>query len=534
MISRRKFVRQSLLAAGSTALLPVLNSCAEQSGFTGEIKGPNSTLGHKLRTMDFSPPTEKYSTDVVIVGGGVAGLSAARFLHQHSVNFKLLELSDEVGGNAARGKNQYTAFPWGAHYLPLPGSNDPELIAFLKEVNVITGEENGLPVFNEYYLCFDPKERLYINNYWQDSLIPHAGLPKDDRDQIARFTTLMLDFKRRRGKDGKEAFAIPVDYSSQDEELLALDQISMSQYLTAQGLTSEYLKWYVNYCCADDFGASIDDTSAWAGIHYFASRKGIAANAESDALLTWPEGNFFLIDSLRKNLEDHIVTNSLAYKVEPKGDHVMVTYYDAAKNSSISVTSRKVILATPQYINQRILIDESLKFETSAFHYAPWMVANITIDSSLDERRGAPLSWDNVFYGSKSMGYVNANHQHISIRENKKVITYYLPLTGTDVKNERLAAYGRTYDQWKEIILSDLRKPHPKIEQAILHLDVWLWGHGMIRPGVGFMWGEDRKNYIAAQSANILKAHSDMSGISIFEEAFYRGHIAAKQCIQSL
>ena len=42
--------------------------------------------------------------DVVIVGGGVAGLSAARKLKQAGVDFVLLELEPEVGGTAVSGE----------------------------------------------------------------------------------------------------------------------------------------------------------------------------------------------------------------------------------------------------------------------------------------------------------------------------------------------------------------------------------------------------------------------------------------------
>ncbi|MEI8285997.1 MAG: FAD-dependent oxidoreductase, partial [Actinomycetes bacterium] len=38
------------------------------------------------------------SSDVVIVGGGLAGLTAARVLEQHNINAVLLEASDGVGG----------------------------------------------------------------------------------------------------------------------------------------------------------------------------------------------------------------------------------------------------------------------------------------------------------------------------------------------------------------------------------------------------------------------------------------------------
>ena len=37
-------------------------------------------------------------TDVIIIGGGMAGLTAARVLHQNGINFLLLEATDRVGG----------------------------------------------------------------------------------------------------------------------------------------------------------------------------------------------------------------------------------------------------------------------------------------------------------------------------------------------------------------------------------------------------------------------------------------------------
>ncbi len=72
---------------------------------------------------------------------------------------------------------------------------------------------------------------------------------------------------------------------------------------------------------------------------------------------------------------------------------------------------------------------------------------------------------------------------------------------------------------------------HPDIEELILSMDLWPWGHGMIRPDVGFIWGETRKQ-MKASAGNIVFAHSDMSGISNFEEAQYHGVEAAKAVIE--
>jgi hypothetical protein len=45
-----------------------------------------------------------------------------------------------------------------------------------------------------------------------------------------------------------------------------------------------------NYCCRDDYGTRYDQVSAWAGLHYYCSRWGQAANAGNGAWLTWPGG----------------------------------------------------------------------------------------------------------------------------------------------------------------------------------------------------------------------------------------------------
>jgi predicted NAD/FAD-binding protein len=534
MISRRKFVKQSMQAAvGSSLALSALQSCHAPAEFPAKLTGPNARLGHMLRTGKFAEPSESSSADVVIIGGGIAGLSAARYLKKHSDNFILLELGEDTGGNAIAGSNAISAYPWGAHYLPLPGNNDPELIAFLQEANVITGYTNGLPVYNEYHLCFDPKERLYINNFWQEGITPREGVPEKDRHEIERFLALMHDYKNQKGSDGREAFSIPVALSSQDKKYIALDAISMERFLTQNGFTSPYLRWYVNYCCADDFGSSLTDTSAWAGIHYFASRKGKAANASSDSVLTWPEGNYWLVKQIRKGLEKYTRTNSLVYSLDVTSAGVSVLYFDAVTNKTVKITAQAAVLATPQYVNQRLLnpaISRALDY--AAFQYAPWMVANITLDAALDERKGETLCWDNVIYGSDSLGYVNASHQQIGFHSSQNVVTYYKPLLGNDVKKLREQAYHSTIEDWKNIALLDLRKPHKQIENYIKQFDAWVWGHGMIKPAPGFITGESRLQASQPIQDKIYFAHSDMSGISIFEEAFYLGHIAIRKILE--
>lgn len=531
MISRRNFFLKTSQALGLSFLVPSIEGCKQNHVVNGYVTGPNASLGHRLRDMDFPNPSSTMFTKTLIVGGGVAGLSAARYLKKSTDNFLLIELEESVGGNAMAGNNAITAFPWGAHYLPLPGSNDQELLAFLKEAGAITEIKNDLPVYNEYHLCHDPKERLFLNNHWQEGIIPHEGIPREDRAEIDRFITMMYSYKTLKGKDGKDAFAIPVEFSSQDDAIKALDTISAAEFLSEHNFVSQYLQWYVGYCCADDYGSSLQKTSAWAMIHYFASRKGESSNATSDAVLTWPEGNYWLIKKLKKNIHNHIQSNVLAYDVRLTDTGVDVLVFDAKENKSKKISANTVILATPQFINQRLLNTIKRSINYNQFQYAPWMVANLTVTGSLNERKGESLCWDNVIYGSSALGYIRATHQNIGTQSDKNVLTYYKPLLDDDCSASRMHAYERTFEDWRNEIFNDLKKAHPAIEQNTSQMDVWLWGHGMIKPTPGFVWSENRMNASTPIDNKIFFAHSDLGGISIFEEAFYHGHKSAKEVL---
>jgi hypothetical protein len=532
MLTRRKFLWQSIATAAAGSALGSMASCGQSRRTIGTLSGPNSSLGHQLRSNISFAPKITSKKDYVIVGGGIAGLSAARQLAKGKADFYLLELEKQPGGNSNSSTNQFTSYPLGAHYLPLPNLANHDLLEFLQETGVITGYENGLPKFNDLYLCFDPKERLYINEHWQEGLIPQNGVPTKDLIEIEQFLSKMEDWRNKRGRDLKFAFNIPVEESSSDPEFLMLDLISMGQWLLQNNFTSSYLRWYVDYCCSDDFGATAKNVSAWAGLHYFASRKTKELKTHHETVLTWSEGNGWLTNKLKENSSKQVMPECLAYQIIPKKDHVSVLYYNNQEKEFQEIQADKVIMATPQFANKHILqLPDRLNY--SAFEYAPWMVANLTITGDLNEKRGESLSWDNVVYNSESLGYVNAMHQHLDRSSSlaKKVITYYKPLTTTPYSDTRSVLGNQKWEDWLEMIVKDLQGPHPKLKDQIDEINVWHWGHGMITPQPGFISGADRKKAQQPIAERIYFAHSDLSGISIFEEAFYWGTKAARQAM---
>lgn len=530
-VSRRNFLKSFSAGAASLALgiwgyrrYLELN----KYHFSGSIVGANLKVGHLLRTGVSAKPTEIKQIGTVIVGGGISGLSAAWWFKKNNFSdFVLLEMDSDVGGNSASGSNSVSKYPWGAHYVPLPGPEAHYVKDFFEEVGIIKGYEKGLPIYDEYFLCADPHERLLFQGEWQEGLIPQHGVQSVDKMQYNEFFAYIESLKNKKGADGKFIFCIPVDQSSQDAEFLKLDQVSMASYMASRNWNSVYLNWYVNYCCRDDYGMPHDKVSAWAGLHYFASRSGVAANADSQSVLTWSEGNGFLVSKLKERVEDKVVKNSLVFSIENTLHGNQIDVLNTQNNSCVRYLAKNVIFSGPRFTASKIIKGYS---NDVSLDYAPWLIANITLNA-LPQSQGAPISWDNISYYSKSLGYIVANHQDLKLNRKEVVLTYYLPLDEKTPQEERMAAYRKSYKDWLDVIVPDLEKMHPGITRTISNLDIWIWGHGMVSPGIDFIWSPKRKEFVKP-FGSIEFAHSDMSGISIFEEAQFRGVEAAKKILR--
>ncbi|CAH0994618.1 hypothetical protein EMA8858_00729 [Emticicia aquatica] len=532
-ISRKEFLELSGLAlVGSTLGLQSLVSC-ESEKIHGKVVGANHAIGHLVKKAISLPIFQSKKTQVLIIGSGISGLVAGYYLQKAGItDYEILELENHIGGNATFGEDAVGRYPWAAHYLPIPSPENKILIDFLAENKIITGfDANGLPIYDEYSLCFHPEERLFVKGYWQEGLIPNLDISEEDKTQIEQFLAKMELFKHARGNDGKWAFTIPLAYSSADNAFTNFDKLTMKEWLAKEGFTSKALLWYINYCVLDDYGTPLSEVSAWAGIHYFASRKGNAANAKGNDVLTWSEGNGFLMKLLAKNQLKNIKTQRLVYQIEEKSDSVLVDVFDWKNEKRETYTANQVIWAIPQMLRPYLMPKQASEF-VKRFSYSPWIVANLET-KPFDSGRGQALSWDNVIYEGEGLGYILANHQNVNQGQKTWQLTYYKPLVREMPVEERKKAIEKTHENWLSEIIADLKKAHPKIEEAILKMDVKIWGHAMIRPTVGFIHGRERQ--MAQQSLNekIHFAHSDLSGVSIFEEAFYHGYETAKKIIKN-
>ncbi|MGE0824547.1 MAG: FAD-dependent oxidoreductase [Candidatus Binatia bacterium] len=536
------FTRREILTAMLGA--PVALAACMQSALpplpAGTIVGGSVGIGHRLRDGWRITPAAKQWTnvDIVIIGGGIAGLSAAWQFHRAGFHdFILLELEPEIGGTSRSTPSPAISCPWGAHYLPVPMKENATLISLLDEMGILEGyTAEGEPIVAEHYLCRDPQERIFYRGRWYEGLYLAAGASAEDRTQFAAFHTEIDRWVAWRDAQGRRAFTIPIANSSDDPEVTALDRITMRDWLDQHGWTSSRLRWLVNYGCRDDYGLTIENTSAWAGIFYFASRIRQPGHI-AQPLITWPEGNgrivAHLYNRIRAKVRVGLAVTDVIPTESPQRSSVDVVAVDHDTQTALGFHARRVVFAAPQFLTRYLIrpYRDRSPSEFPVFEYGPWFVANLFLQNRPAER-DFPLAWDNVLYDSPSLGYVVATHQR-GLDHGPSIFTYYYPFCETDARAAREKLLAMDWRSCADVVLTDLRRAHPDIDSLVHRLDVMRWGHAMIRPRPGSVWSPTRRT-AALPFRGIHFAHTDLSGVALFEEAFYHGVRAAEEVLAIL
>ncbi|MEJ8845290.1 NAD(P)-binding protein [Variovorax rhizosphaerae] len=523
--------RRTFLGAGAGAL--ALGGCEAREGeIEGGFTGIDVVRGHALRDggLRGAAPSKTRITRVVIAGGGVAGLAAARALRLSGIeDFELLELEDTAGGNSRGGAVGGIACPLGAHYLPVPGDEAHEVQDLLEELG-LRQRVAGRWQYDERHLCHSPQERIFIEGEWQDGLLPMQFAGASALAQYRLFG------QRVEALRTGARFVIPTLRAPLAPALLALDAVPFAAWLDREGFDEPHLRWYLDYCCRDDYGAGAAHVSAWAGIHYFASRHGFHApgddSAERDAVLTWPEGNGWLTRRIAQPLGDRIRGGHVVTRIAEMRSGVEVDAYDAATQSMVRWRAERCIVALPVFVAARIVENPPEVLRNAAAHvrYAPWLVANLHLRAPLTDRPGAAPSWDNVVYGSRGLGYVDARHQSLDPTPGPTVLSWYRPLgpSSYDTSDGRRLLLDRPWTAWRDELVAELSAPHADLRAKATRIDITRYGHAMAMPMPGLLSqvGSHRQAKGKVVAGRLSFAHADWSGYSIFEEAFTRGHVA--------
>jgi hypothetical protein len=224
---------------------------------------------------------------------------------------------------------------------------------------------------------------------------------------------------------------------------------------------------------------------------------------------------------------------------------VEVDVFNTATQAVERWQARRAIVALPIFVAARVLQNppDWLLQAAASTVYAPWLVANIHINSALQDHPGAPPSWDNVLYGdgqrAPGLGYVDAVHQSLKPVPGATVLTYYRALGDMAGSAGRSLLLKQPWTVWRNAILAELSAAHPDLATKATRIDITRYGHAMAVPVPNNFDQMDMqplwRKRIQLQKTERYKlthehlnfAHSDWAGYSVFEEAFTLGHHAA-------
>lgn len=430
-----KFVVAGAVASGcplDAALLPAPPEVAPA------LEGEDNKICHQVRDgKAFSRPPVSAHHDVVIVGGGVSGLTAAYLLQNR--DSLLLEKEPHFGGNAYLMEFQGQAYGTGSAF----GDNEV-VVAFAKEIGL-----EPLPVNN-----FDPTivNGEFVADTWGDGI-----------DKLPYPAPVKEAFKRLR----KEWLAI--DFSQRKDELANLPLTDLMK-----GYPPEVQLWWDGFG-ASSWGSRSEDSPAAMGV---AEMQWMAGPNRKDDRYTWPGGlgalSKHLVDILQPKHADRMLTGATIVSVSNEKNAVNVTYMQGTELKTVA--AKAVIMATPKYITRRIVegIPEKQNDAMQQLRYIPYALVNLIFDKEI-YRKG----YDSWCPGNSFTDFIVADwvvRDQAGYKPKYNILSCYTPLRE---EQRKLLLNEQTSRKLAGDVLKDFQKLLPNTNVDPVEVHIYRRGHPM-------------------------------------------------------
>jgi monoamine oxidase len=490
--SRRDFLK--FVVAGSvTAGCPFRGSLTPAPPeASAQIEGDHFAICHEVRDgTDFPKPPVFKRYDVIIVGGGVSGMSAAHFLRDH--NFLLLEKESHFGGNAYLEEYQGQGFATGSAF----DEKGSESYQLAKELGITL-----LPI--------DSPDPSIIRGEWVADTW-RAGL-----DHLPYSPSLRAAFRKFRAA------------------ILALDPEKDSAHLDSFPITDilksyppELTQWWDAYG-PSNWGAKTHDTAALCVVEDLHAMAG-----DSDDRVTLPGGNGALARALAKSLTakhgDRMLGGATIVSVSPQASEVNVTYFHEGETHTAG--AKAVIMATPKFITARLVdgVPEAQAVAMRSFRYCPYPVVNMIFDKPIYNR-----AYDTWCPGNSFTDVIVADwvlQKDKTYQQKNNILTFYAPLNEAQ---RALLLQDELCQQLAENILSDFRKLQPEFRAAEpIEVHLYRRGHPMYLPVPGNF---TKTIPLASQPMDrVFFANTDSIGpVSDISAAVVAGHRGAEWFLKRL
>ena len=499
-MERRKFIKLSSLAT-----LPIiLQSCDWGSDSNGFPITVNTDIhaGHLIFKSQGFPKTESISTETVIVGGGIAGLSAAN--HLKETDFLVLELSDNLGGTSSSNTIGGTTFAQGAHYdLAYPANYGKDVISLLESLSIIEFQpwKDSWSFSDKHHIVSNSRKNICFENGALRGDVLLEGELKE------RFHELLRPYYGQ----------MPMPTTLIDDVNRQLNEISFHEFLKERiDLTTQF-KRGLDYHMLDDWGGTTDQVSALAGIHYFTCRP---YETQVVDLFSPPDGNGYFIKKLADQLsKDRLMTRHLVKSIQEVDGKFLTEVIDVKEQKVKTIKSNNIIYAGQKHALKYIMPSQYGYFEDNV--YAPWLVLNFVLKNGI-EKKGY---WQNemIMEDETFMGFVDSDMQETGDSKHRVLTAYYClpPASRNDLKNVEanreviVAKTLRYLNQYFDKEINDL----------VEHVFIKVMGHAMPIPQPGYLFKDKNADRL---HPNMTFAGVDNARLPLLFEAMDSGIQAAK------
>ncbi len=502
--------RRNFIKLGALALSPVLikslndwmNSYHQKADFDIEILS-DAGVGHLLWESKSYPIGNELTTEYLIVGGGIAGLSAAYQLREE--DFLLCELSERLGGSSSSNYHKDQHFAQGAHYdLAYPAYYGKELLQVLFDLNIIdfdTAKQTW--TFVDRHFLIDPtRESISFDKGQKRADVLPEGKTKE------RFEALLRPFIGH----------MPMPTWSIDPAYHYLNEMTFYHFLMDKLQPDPHFMQAIDYAMLDDWGGTAKEVSALAGIHYYTCRPYFDGNPE---LFSPPEGNaYFAQKFISKIPQQRLKNNHLVRQINKTATGFEVMVVDIKQQQQIKINTTKIVYAAHKHTLKYIYPAAYPAFQS--IEYAPWVAMNIILNTKTTEK----VFWQNEYLSGDSnfMGFVDSASQFNTLTNERRTLTAYYCLKPSDrkalLKIDQTAPtlVAQTIEYIEEVFGKSIT---PQIEKVYLKV----MGHAMPIPAPNYLLRDFNKE---AAITGIAFAGVDGGRLPLFFEAADSGLQAAK------
>lgn len=652
-ITRRDFVNGGMMVAGGVALSGSLASCSSASdagsappgnipgtldsawtgpGGIGDYANANGNTheivnaAHAVRDRAIeiaNPPAISEKYDLIIVGGGIAGLASAYYYLKERPDDRVLLIENNpiFGGEAKQNEVEVDGYrlqaPQGSNMCVWPATAAENLNFFWhkawRELGIPMGNEPDAPVWldapgmplpkNHYSAMMVVRDRWPQAHFFPDPENPgklkHAMNPwmEDYRelpfsDEVKRELVKVDNFRvsKPAGVADLDTWLDTMTYKAFLTDVVGVTRQEVFDYLSPQiaaygtGMGCET----VSAMAARDFlapgtttqeeldeveGRREHEATRFEPVSFPGGNGGIAryfvkklipdaiAGGYNLADITYGQVNWDSLDRSGQPLR--IRCRSTVLSVQHDGapeesETVNVTYINSQTGDITRVASRRLIMATGQWVNKMIVSDapDELRAAMDEFNHAPMLVLNVAIRNwKFIEKLGAPaMRWyDGIGWFTNLRAPMSVEGRHMPVEPDKPaILTFYIPYStfsnvnfeGTPVRAHCITARQALFDLSFEDIESRIREQLSRTfadygfdhERDIAAIIANRWGHAYVVPEVGFFHGKDgkppAKDVVKEGYGRVRFGHSEVSGIQLWPNACAEGERAARQVLE--